>query len=507
MIKQENKLIKQIVVVLLVATTLLFTFASCKNDTVQTLDVKGEEDLKKANIGVQLGTTGDLYASDYEKDGATVVKYNKGTDAVQALKKGKVDCVVIDEQPAKAFVKKNSDLSILENPLTEEEYAICVAKENTELLAQVNDMLAKLENDGTLDKIIGNYIGDETKGTYQYTSPQGTSRSNGTLVVATNAAFEPYEYVESGKIVGIDIDIAQAIADGLGMELKIEEMEFDSIISAVSSGKAQLGVSGMTVTEERLQNINFTTPYTTAKQVIIVRNGTSDSTALVSVEKFKNDFIVENRWQYIAKGLVTTLQISLFASIIGIILGFLIAVARVSCDKTGKFKLLNLLLRGYLTIIRGTPAMIQLLIIYYVIFATSAVDKVLVAIIAFGLNSSAYIAEIVRSGIMSIDEGQFEAGRSLGFSYSQTMTNFILPQAIKNVLPALGNEFIVLIKETSISGYIGIMDLTRGGDLIRSRTYDAFLPLIAVALVYLVIVVVLTSLLSKLEKRLKNDGK
>lgn len=506
-IKQENKLIKQIVVVLLVATTLLFTFASCKNDTVQTLDVKGEEDLKKANIGVQLGTTGDLYASDYEKDGATVVKYNKGTDAVQALKKGKVDCVVIDEQPAKAFVKKNSDLSILENPLTEEEYAICVAKENTELLAQVNDMLAKLENDGTLDKIIGNYIGDETKGTYQYTSPQGTSRSNGTLVVATNAAFEPYEYVKSGKIVGIDIDIAQAIADGLGMELKIEEMEFDSIISAVSSGKAQLGVSGMTVTEERLQNINFTTPYTTAKQVIIVRNGTSDSTALVSVEKFKNDFIVENRWQYIAKGLVTTLQISLFASIIGIILGFLIAVARVSCDKTGKFKLLNLLLRGYLTIIRGTPAMIQLLIIYYVIFATSAVDKVLVAIIAFGLNSSAYIAEIVRSGIMSIDEGQFEAGRSLGFSYSQTMTNFILPQAIKNVLPALGNEFIVLIKETSISGYIGIMDLTRGGDLIRSRTYDAFLPLIAVALVYLVIVVVLTSLLSKLEKRLKNDGK
>lgn len=507
MIKQENKLIKQIVVVLLVATTILFTFASCKNDAVQTLDVKGEEDLKKANIGVQLGTTGDLYASDYEEDGATVVKYNKGTDAVQALKKGKVDCVVIDEQPAKAFVKKNSDLSILETPLTEEEYAICVAKENTELLAQVNEILAELEAEGTLDKIIGNYIGDDTKGTYQYTSPQGTSRSNGTLVVATNAAFEPYEYVESGKIVGIDIDISQAIADGLGMELKIEEMEFDSIISAVSSGKAQLGVSGMTVTEERLQNINFTTPYTTAKQVIIVRNGTSDNTALVSVEKFKNDFIVESRWQYIAKGLVTTLQISLFASIIGIILGFLIAVARVSCDKTGKFKLLNLLLRGYLTIIRGTPAMIQLLIIYYVIFATSAVDKVLVAIIAFGLNSSAYIAEIVRSGIMSIDEGQFEAGRSLGFSYSQTMTNFILPQAIKNVLPALGNEFIVLIKETSISGYIGIMDLTRGGDLIRSRTYDAFLPLIAVALVYLVIVVVLTSLLSKLEKRLKNDGK
>ncbi|MEE1125296.1 MAG: ABC transporter permease subunit [Acutalibacteraceae bacterium] len=479
----------------------------------QAKSVNGEEDLKSASIGVQLGTTGDLYASDYEDDGATVVKYNKGTDAVQALKKGKVDCVVIDEQPAKAFVSKNSDLSILENPLTEEEYAICIAKENTELLAQVNDILAKLKNDGTLDKIIGNYIGDDTKGTFQYTSPQGTNRSNGTLVVATNAAFEPYEYVQNGKVVGIDIDISQAIADGLGMELKIEEMEFDSIISAVSTGKAQLGVSGMTVTEERLKNINFTTPYTTAKQVIIVRDhsavptSTEGSFIAEFIEKFNSDFVEENRWQYIAKGLVTTLQISFFSALIGIVLGFLIAVARVSCDKTGKFTLLNLLLRGYLTIIRGTPAMIQLLIIYYVIFATSAVDKVFVAVIAFGLNSSAYIAEIVRSGIMSIDEGQFEAGRSLGFSYSQTMTNFILPQAIKNVLPALGNEFIVLIKETSISGYIGIMDLTRGGDLIRSRTYDAFLPLIAVALVYLVIVVVLTSLLGKLEKRLKNDGK
>ena len=151
--------------------------------------------------------------------------------------------------------------------------------------------------------------------------------------------------------------------------------------------------------------------------------------------------------------------------------------------------------------------MIQLLIIYYIIFASSDIDKVIVAVIAFGLNSSAYIAEIVRSGINSIDVGQSEAARSLGFSYSQTMWNFIIPQAIKNVLPALGNELIVLLKETSISGYIGIMDLTRGGDYIRSRTYDAFLPLIVVALVYLVIVVILTALLGRLEKRLKTDGR
>ena len=149
--------------------------------------------------------------------------------------------------------------------------------------------------------------------------------------------------------------------------------------------------------------------------------------------------------------------------------------------------------------------MIQLVIIYYVIFAATNINKVLVATIAFGLNSSAYIAEIVRSGIMSIDPGQFEAGRSLGFTYVQTMRYFILPQAFKNVLPALGNEFIVLLKETSISGYIGIMDLTRGGDFIRSRTYEAFFPLITVALIYLIIVVGLSTMVGRLESRLKND--
>ncbi|MGN1119388.1 MAG: amino acid ABC transporter permease, partial [Oscillospiraceae bacterium] len=178
---------------------------------------------------------------------------------------------------------------------------------------------------------------------------------------------------------------------------------------------------------------------------------------------------------------------------------------RFSCDTTGKLKVLNLICKLYITVIRGTPAMIQLLIIYYVVFASSNIDAVLVAIIAFGLNSSAYIAEIVRSGLSSIDKGQFEAGRSLGFNYVKTMWYFILPQAVKNILPALGNEFIVLLKETSISGYIGIRDLTRGGDIIRSRTYDAFMPLIAVALIYLVIVMFLSMLVGKLEKRLKND--
>lgn len=223
------------------------------------------------------------------------------------------------------------------------------------------------------------------------------------------------------------------------------------------------------------------------------------------IEKFKFNFIESSRYEFLLTGLKNTLLITLFAVMIGIVLGFLIAIIRSTHDKTGKMKFLNAICQIYLTVIRGTPAMVQLLIMYYVIFAVKDPGIMITAIIAFGLNSAAYVAEIVRSGIMSIDEGQFEAGRSLGLNYRQTMILIILPQAFKTVLPALANEFIVLMKETSISGYIGLTDLTRGGDIIRSQTYEALLPLLAVAAIYLVLVMFLTSLVGKLERRLRNS--
>ena len=194
----------------------------------------------------------------------------------------------------------------------------------------------------------------------------------------------------------------------------------------------------------------------------------------------------------------------MLAVILGIVVGFLVAIIRSTHDKHGGLNVLNFICKMYLTIWRGTPTMVQLLIMYYIILV--ALDnKIAVAVIAFGLNSAAYVAEIVRSGIMSVDEGQFEAGRSLGLNYSQTMRLIILPQAFKNVLPALANEFITLLKETSISGYIAIPDLTKGGDIIRSQTYDPFLPLFGVAIIYLIIVMILTAGVHKLETRLRTN--
>lgn len=230
--------------------------------------------------------------------------------------------------------------------------------------------------------------------------------------------------------------------------------------------------------------------------------------------KFILNFIADDRWKYLWNGLGVTLEITFFALLIGIALGCVIAIVRSTHDKTivtmrhGPVRffliLFDRICRVYLTVIRGTPVVVQLLIMYYIVFAASK-NKILIACLSFGINSGAYVAEIIRSGIMSIDNGQFEAGRSLGFNYVQTMIYIIIPQAFKNVLPALANEFIVLLKETSVAGYVALQDITKGAYIIIGRTYSPFMPLIATALVYLVLVMFFTKLVNLLERRLRNS--
>lgn len=221
-------------------------------------------------------------------------------------------------------------------------------------------------------------------------------------------------------------------------------------------------------------------------------------------EQFYLNFIQDDRWKYFVNGLKVTLIITLFAVLLGVVIGLIVGVIRSTYEKTHKLKILNFLCSIYLTVIRGTPVVVQLMIIYYIIFA-NARNKIPIAILAFGINSGAYVAEIFRSGIMSIDQGQLEAGRSLGFNYRQTMWYIVMPQAFKNVLPALCNEFIALLKETSVSGYIALQDLTKAGDIVRSRTFAPFMPLLAVAAIYLVCVVALTQGVKILERRLRQS--
>lgn len=243
------------------------TPASVATSTVGPAGIASVDDLAGKTIGVQLGTTGDIYAADIE--GATVEQYSKGADAVLALKQSKVDAVIIDNEPAKVYVEQNPEMMLLDEDFAIEDYAICISKDNTDLTEAFNGAIAEIKADGTLDAILDKYIND-VEGAEGYVTPEGTEYPNGTLTMATNAFFPPYEYYDGDNVIGIDAEFAKAICDKLGYELKIEDMEFDSIIPAVQSGKADFGAAGMTVTEDRLQNIDFTESYCTGIQSVIV---------------------------------------------------------------------------------------------------------------------------------------------------------------------------------------------------------------------------------------------
>lgn len=452
-----------------------------------------------------------------------------------------------------------------------------------------------------------------------------SKEKKGTLTLVTEAGFAPYEYYSNGEIVGVDIDIARKIADSLNMKLVIKDVAFDSIISEIKTNKSDLGAAGISYTEERAKEVDFTINYASSKQVIIVKKGssitgkdnlkgrvavqlgtvadsyltenytdielvrekkflaaiqdlkdnkvdavvmdelpaqklvTSDMVILdepvvidnygmivakgnkdlkdscnkvitemtetgeidkiilhhmgfedeakestTIVDRFYRSVIYDGRYKYILEGLGNTLMIAIGAVVIGVILGTLLAIARNYHDNTGKLKVLSKIAEIYVTVIRGTPSILQLMIIYYVIFKSVSINIVLVGIISFGMNSAAYVAEIIRAGLNSVDKGQKEAGYALGLNYNKVMHYIIFPQAIKNILPALGNEFITLVKETSVGAYIGIVELTKASDIIASRTYDYFFPLILIAIIYLIITYGLSTLVGLMEKRLNN---
>ncbi len=487
---------------ILAASAIFLSIAACSNDKALENKVFCVNDLGHKKVGVQIGNTADIYASDFGGDTAKiqVERYTKLADAIQALLQGKIDAVLSDDQPAKAFVEQNPSLRILDEIFVEETYAGVVAKGNEALLDSVNAAIRKLKSDGTYDSIFNTYI--KKSSSFHYFQKVKDAPK---LILSTNAQFPPYEYHTGEGIVGIDIEICKYIADYLGRSLEIQDIEFDAIINAISSGKADIGFSGFTVTEERKQSINFTDTYADNKVVIVVR-GDEKAVSNESIgDHFYKNFVKDARWKYIVQGLGNTLLISFFAALFGILVGFIIAVVRASNEINGSFKVLNALGKAYVAIVRGTPMMVQLLIIYYIVFSSVNINKILVAIIAFGINSGAYVSEIIRGGIKGVDPGQIEAGRSLGLRFRTILVSIVYPQAAKNSLPALTNEFISLIKETSICGYIGLTDLTRAGDIIRSTTYEAMLPLLAVAAIYFILVAGLSACVACLEKRLKKN--
>ena len=576
-----------------------------KNSTI-----KGEADLKGKRIGVQHGTTGDSYVKENFHEPQ---RFQHGPDAVTALVNGKLDVVVIDGEPAEAYISKNPGLKILPKPLVLEEYAFAISKDNKKLLDAFNAELRKMKASGELDNLINSYrkprlsvyCPDSEEGKYfgavmdqvgtklgykvdiQPGGPESvlsSVQSDRKQIVSASYLLTEYQKKlipnTSTVVVGEYVLVipeksdVKAFADLKGKKIGVLKHSFAEryvensfgasvgfenesvILSELAAGKMDAAVVEKKIAQafaakngavriypetfareeyalyagadsedllkefvsewQKLQRSGeLNKMLAAAEQSLIPTKTVVENQSAERMQgdsfwegikfSFYNNFVKDNRYMYLLDGFLVTIKITVLAVLMGIVIGFGVAVVRSTADLTGRMKLLDGLCRVYLTVIRGTPVVVQLLIIYFVIFGSVDVDKVLVAVIAFGINSGAYVAEIIRGGIMSIDKGQMEAGQSLGLTYGQTMREIILPQAFKNVLPALGNEFIVLLKETSVAGYIALQDLTRGGDIIRSQTYDAFFPLIAVALIYLVVVMFLSWLLGRLEKRLKRN--
>ena len=490
-------------------------------------------------------------------------------------------------------------LKIVDIKLTDEEYAFVCDIENKSLVGDFNEFLEIIKANGEFDTIIAKYFeGKGEKQGYPVTTKDVVNNDE-TFVVATNCPFEPFEYIgEDGKVYGVDIEIAAAYAESRGLELVIKNIAFDDIFLQVDNGYADIGMAGITVSEDRAKIYSFTNPYFSASQKLIVREdctlfdncknadeveailsslvgekigyqvGTTGSmyiegdadwgytgfsniggeaypTGQEAVMDLVNErifavvideapanallqsksawgekisvFVKTMKSEYFREllllGIVNTVKVAVLGLIIGIIIGTAIAMVKVAPMYSPVMQVMDKLCTVYVAIFRGTPMVVQLLLAYYVIIPAlgiKGVEALSVGITVFGLNSGAYVSEIMRGGIKSVDRGQMEAARALGLSYNAAMIKVVIPQAIKNIVPTLGNEFITLIKETSVLSFITVYDIYTALSTIGSKNYEKMIPFIVMAIIYIILVLGISALVKAVEsifaKSDKNNG-
>lgn len=458
-------------------------------------------DFKNKRIGVLLGSTHDTYALNNLKE-ATVFQYKTPPEIVLAVKTGKVDAAIYTTETLNEIFKKEPNLELIGDTLFAVPVAMGFNKKNNKLKNEFNKFLEEIKQNGVYDNMINRWI---IEGRQEMPNVPNEKRKGVLTVGIVSDKGLPYAIVKNNRVVGLDIEFVERFAAYLGKELKLADMEFGSLIIAAASNKIDMIASTLMITEERKKQVDFSEPYTklgaslfALKQIQEVESKSFFEDTFIEdiAESFHSNIIQENRYLLILDGLQTTIIISILATIFGTILGGLICFMRMS-----KRSYLLIVSKVYISILRGTPVLVVLMIIFYVVFASIDIDPVFVAVIAFGLNFAAYVSEMFRTGIESIDQGQTEAGIAIGFTKVKTFIYIILPQAVRRILPVYKGEMISLVKMTSIVGYIAVQDLTKASDIIRSRTFDAFFPLIMVAVLYFLISWLLMLSLGYIERK------
>ncbi|MBR1443239.1 MAG: ABC transporter permease subunit [Firmicutes bacterium] len=475
------------------------------------------QDYNGKKIGIMTGSSFEAPTLENLPDSEHLY-FNSYSDLNVALNEKKIDAYMGDEPTMRAIHIEQPQIDYIKDMVVEDIYCVGFPKdaENSQkLCTQYNEFLKKAKSEGLFEELDNIWFSaDESKKTVDLTELENNPNK---LKIGINSTLTPFTYVKDGKYVGYSIDLTARFCKEYGYSMDIEDVEVSALIAGISSAKYDIGVAPLSPTPERKESILFSDPFYIGGIVLAVRSEDLASPVVTDAAQtteesggfldgiktsFEKNFIREARWKLIVEGIITTLIITLFSTLFGTILAFLICIFRRT-----ESKLAIALSNFYVKVLQGTPIVVLLMILYYIVFGKSGVDAVIVAIVGFSLNLAAYVSEMMRSGIDSIDPGQREAALALGFTERQAFYKFIFPQAAVRFLPVYRGEIVSLLKNTSIVGYIAIQDLTKMSDIIRSRTYEAFFPLIATALIYFLLAWIISVILGKVEKAVTPKSK
>ena len=498
---QESKKIKYAICGLFIlALAMLCSACAKKQERAYPETVK---ELNGLRAGSTMGSMTDAVV-DAKFPDSSLIYFNNYADLTEALITDKVDYFIADKMIARNLANENPEIKVIDESVYDMEFGFVFKKDDAKAKAlreQFDEFIDACHSDGRLQALEDKWINTEDAAENPPGIDRELSGENGEISLATTLTFPPYTILGADGPSGMDIELFYMFCREYGYKPVIDNMEFGAIIAAVSSGKYSLGGAAMTITEERSQSADFSHAYTTTGLYPVVMNKEAASGGIIGIinsirESFYKTFVKENRWKMILDGLLVTLVISAASAFIGTIAGFLAFLAsRKSGRKTRK------IIKGIEWVFSGLPMVVILMIMYYIIFAKSNLTGVVVAIIAFSISIGIRVNSLLTTSVLAVDKGQIEGSLSLGFTEVQTLFYIVLPKAMKQFLPNYLSALIELIKGTSIVGYIAAQDLTKASDIIRNRTYDAFFPLITTAIIYLLIIVLVSALLEGLIKK------
>ncbi len=449
------------------------------SDSTETIENIGQ--LHGKNIGLTEGSS-DIKQVEDDYPDSNIMLFMSYSDMILALKNGRIDAYIADEPVARYQVEQTSGLRCIDEMVTHDEYAFVIANDNAALQMQIDRALSELKSDGTLDRLKEKWI--VKRGEALIAKKPDADASNGTLKVITSLDVEPFSYVKDGKVIGYDIELIYMVAEKLGYAVDLVSSDFSGVLPSITTGKTDIAVGCISVTPERAKSVFFTQPVYTAGTVAIVPNRSADELSFFKrvSGSFQRTFILEERWKLVLDGLLVTIEISLISLIAGTVLGFFASFPLRSQNRT-----VRRLSSAVSSALDGLPSVVILMLLYYVIFNQTKLPGMLIGAFGFSIDFANSVAALLNSGIASVDKGQIKAAASLGYGKRQIFTKITFPQVARNVFSQYNGAAIGLVKGTAIVGYIAVQDLTRAGDIIRSRTYEAFFPIIAIAVIYFVL--------------------